>query len=495
MLDTRSSGILLPLSALPGPYGIGTMGADARRFVDFLSASGQSYWQILPLVPPGGGNSPYMSASSFAGNLFFLDLETLAADGLVTPEELVCAQYPNPDRIDYSWLYQTRPPLLRRVWERGRDQYRQAFSLFLDEESHWLPDFAFFLALRDYFGGLELKDWPDEIRTRRGEALTSLRISLSDKIEYHAFLQFLFFRQWLNLKQYANHRGIQIIGDLPIYVSPDSAEVWANPELFQLDQASVPTAVAGVPPDAFTDDGQHWGNPLYDWPHHRKTKFDWWKRRGMHMARLYDVVRIDHFRAFHTYWSIPFSVNSARDSHWEPGPGMALVNTLKAIPGLTLIAEDLGDLDENARDFIARSGLPGMKILIYAFDPVDESAYLPHNCPYHSIIYTGTHDTPTFIQWLFEEATPAERDYASAYLRLHSDEGFGWGAVCGAWASPSQLAIVPMQDLLGLGADARMNTPGTTGPNNWSWRVRDVALNADVSQRLRAITRTYRRCL
>ena len=494
MLDSRSSGILLPISSLPGDYGVGSLGAKARRFVDFLADAGQSFWQILPLVPPGGGDSPYMSPSSFAGNPFFLDLEMLKEDGLLTQEELEGARYPNPDRVDYPWLHMTRPALLRKAWERGRERYAPELAAFLTQEADWLPDFAFFLALRAHFGGAELKDWPQPVRTRQEETLAPLREALAGEIGYHAFLQFLFFRQWDALKQYANGKGIQLIGDLPIYVSPDSAEVWAHPALFQVDSDFVPTAVAGVPPDAFTDEGQHWGNPLYDWAYHRATGYAWWRRRGEHMARLYDVVRIDHFRAFHTYWSIPLEARTAKEGHWEPGPGMELVRLLQDIPGLTLIAEDLGDLDDAVRAFIAESGLPGMKILIYAFDPAGESAYLPHNCPHRSVIYTGTHDTPTFVQWLFDEASPAERDYASDYLRLRGDEGFGWGAVCGAWASPSLLAMVPMQDLLGLGADARMNAPGTMGPQNWSWRVREAAFNPDVSTRLWKITRTYRRC-
>ena len=492
-MQARASGILLPVFSLPGPYGVGTLGESARQFVDFLAEGGQKFWQILPLVPPGGGDSPYMSPSSFAGNPFFLDLDELARDGLLTQEDLTTARRDHPDRVDYPWLHQTRPPLLRKAWARGREKYAKDFSDFLAREADWLPDYALFLALRDHFGGKELKDWPDEVRLRRPAAMERYRAELAEECSYHAFLQFLFFRQWTALKAYANGRGISIIGDLPIYVSPDSAEVWSCPELFQLKEDMSPAGVAGVPPDAFTDLGQHWGNPLYDWAYHKKTGFAWWRRRGEHMARLYDVVRIDHFRAFHTYWYIPEGAQDAREGHWEKGPGMELVEVLRSVPGLALIAEDLGDLDAGALDFIAHSGLPGMKVLVYAFDPVGESAYLPHNCPRDAIMYTGTHDTPTFVQWLFTEASPAERDYAFDYLRLREDEGFGWGAVCGAWMSPCRLAIAPMQDLLGLGGDARINTPGTSGPQNWSWRVRREALNPDVSGRLRKITRTYRR--
>ena len=492
-MQARASGILLPVSALPGPYGVGTFGREAMGFVDFLASAGQKFWQILPLVPPGGGDSPYMSASCFAGNPFFLDLEELEQEGLLTRKEVDEARYSDIDRISYPWLHANRPRLFQLAWERGRDRCAAQLAEFLEQEKWWLSDYALFLALREKFDGAELKDWPEPARKREAAYLEQCRRELADRIGYHAFLQMLFFRQWTKIKQYANQKGVSIIGDLPIYVSPDSAEVWARPELFLLDEKLTPRAVAGVPPDAFSDLGQHWGNPLYDWDYHRSTGFAWWRKRAEHMSRLYDVVRIDHFRAFHTYWSIPAGASDARAGHWEKGPGMELLDAIRSVPGLALIAEDLGDLDADARDFIARSGLPGMKVLVYAFDPVGESSYLPHNCPPEAVIYTGTHDTPTFVQWLFTLASPAERDYALRYLRLREDEGFGWGTVCGAWMSPCRLAIAPMQDLLGLGADARMNTPGTMGPHNWSWRVRGEAFNSQVSRRLGEITRTYRR--
>ena len=378
-MQARASGILLPVFSLPGPYGIGTLGAPARSFIDFLAQAGQKFWQILPLVPPGGGDSPYMSPSSFAGNPFFLDLEELTREGLLTQKELDAARRADPDRVDYAWLHQTRIPLLRRAWERGRVCYAQPLAEFMVEEADWLPDYALFLALRERFGGKELKDWPDEIRLRHPSALARYRAELADECAFHAFLQLLFFRQWTAVKAYANGKGISIIGDLPIYVSPDSAEVWSRPELFQLKEDMTPSGVAGVPPDAFSDKGQHWGNPLYGWDYHRQTGFAWWRHRAAHLARLYDVVRIDHFRAFHTYWCIPDGASDARGGHWEPGPGMELVKALRSVPGLALIAEDLGDLDADALRFIADSGLPGMKVLVYAFDPAGESAYLPHN--------------------------------------------------------------------------------------------------------------------
>lgn len=431
MLTGRKSGILLPVFSLPGPFGTGTFGAEARRFVDFLSEAGQSWWQILPLNPPGPGNSPYMSPSVFEGNPLFLDPEVLAQKGLLTTKELESCRRDDPDQVDYDWLRATRLPLLELAAKRAGE-----------------------------------KD----------------------------FLQQEFLRQWTDLKAYANKKGVFILGDLPIYVSPNGKEVAERPELFQLDPDGSPGRIAGVPPDAFSNVGQLWGNPLYDWEGHRKETFAWWGERIRHAAGLYDGVRIDHFRGIHTYWSVPVHAKDAREGHWEYGPGQALVDHLaKSAPELTLIAEDLGDLDEEALDFIANSGLPGMKVLLYAFAPSGDSAYLPHNCGKSGVMYTGTHDTPTFVQWLFDEASAEERAFAIDYLRLREDEGFGWGAVRGAWASPCALAIAPLQDVLGLGADARLNAPGTMGPHNWSWRVRAEALNGDVAAQLRHLTKLYQR--
>ncbi len=490
---TRASGILLPLFSIPGPYGIGTLGKEAYDWIDFLASANQKYWQILPLVPSGGGNSPYMSPTSFGGNPLFLDLETLEAEGLLTKAEVnsqVCADI---DRVDYEAVIAHRTPLFHKAWERGKGRYAPLLLDFLQQEGYWLPDYAFFMALSEHFQGLTLQQWPVEVIQRDPATMARYQKLLAEQTAYHAFLQFLFFTQWQQVKAYANQKGIAIIGDLPIYVSLHSADLWANPELFQLKEDFTPSAVAGVPPDAFTDKGQHWGNPLYDWPQHQATGYRWWMRRGGHMARLYDMVRIDHFRGFHTYWSIPEGAEHALEGHWEDGPGMELVELLSSIPELNLIAEDLGDLDQEALDFIHNSGLPGMKILLYAFDPKGESAYLPHNCTPHSICYSGTHDSPTFVEWLMEEASPEEKEYATQYLQLTMDEGLGWGAVRGAWATSSALAIAPFQDLLGLGKAGRVNTPGTTGEANWSWRVRHEALNPSVSSHLAHLTHIYRR--
>ncbi len=431
MLTGRKSGLLLPIFSLPGPYGIGTLGAGARSFIDFLAEAGQTWWQILPLNPPGPGNSPYMSPSVFEGNPLFLDPEILYEKGLIEKHELDGCRWDDPDRVDYDWLRKSRIPLLEIAASRSGEE---------------------------------------------------------------DFLQNEFLRQWTDLRAYANKKGIRIMGDLPIYVSPDGKEVAEQPKLFQLDADGKPNCIAGVPPDAFSDVGQLWGNPLYNWDGNRRSVFAWWRKRMKQAAKLYDGVRIDHFRGFHTYWSIPADSDDARKGHWEKGPGLEFIDYLvKSAPRLTVIAEDLGDLDAEVLQFFADSGLPGMKVLIHSFTPGADSAYLPHNCEKNAVMYTGTHDTPTFVQWMFEEADDASRVFATDYLALRKEEGFGWGAVRGAWGSTCALAIAPFQDILGLGGDARVNTPGTNSNSNWSWRVRADALNSHVSGHLRYLTQLYSR--
>ena len=455
----RSSGILMPLSSLPSPYGIGTMGAPARRLVDFLAEAGQRWWQLLPLVPMGEGGSPYMSCSAFAGDPLYLDLEDLFQQGLITREELDSQRLDTPDRTDLPRLRALRMPLLHTAWMRAR-------PTFQPDNFPWLEEYACFRARQS------------------GDP---------DEADFQRFLQTLFFRQWDGLREYARQRGVLLMGDLPIYLAPDSAEVWAHPELFQLDSRGHLSAVAGVPPDAFSPTGQLWGNPLYDWEGHHAQVFSFWQQRIRWAARMFDGVRIDHFRAFHTYWSVPAQAETAMEGRWLPGPGKALVDALRsAAPELFLVAEDLGDLDADARAFLPACSIPGMRVLTFAFDSGTENPYLPHNCPENSVAYTGTHDTPTFVQFL-SEAAPAVRDFAFRYLRLREDEGLGWGALAGVWGCPSRLAIAPLQDVLGLGRDARMNTPGTVSPDNWSWRVRQEALNCEVARRLRLLTETYGR--
>ena len=475
MNTQRASGILMAVSSLPGPYGIGSLGRPAFDFVDFLARAGQKYWQILPLVPPGDGASPYMSPSAFAGNPYFIDLDLLVQEGLLTPQEAAASRYDEPDRVDYGWLHRTRIPLLRKAWERSK--HHPAANT---PDLPWLGDYAAFAALHEQFQS-PCTHWP-------ADALPD-----PEEMDFHCFLQRTFYRQWFALKAYANEKGIRIMGDIPIYLSGDSVEMWKRPELFQLDEHGRLRAVAGVPPDAFCDDGQLWGNPLYDWTGNKNTVFSFWRERIRWCARLYDAVRIDHFRAFHTYWSVPANSLTAMNGHWEYGPGMELLNALhEAAPNLELIAEDLGQLDEDALAFVRTCGVPGMKVMVFAFDPYAESAYLPHNCLRDCVAYTGTHDTPTFVQWL-QEGDPASTAYARAYLRLRDEDGLGWGVIAGAWSTAARLAIAPMQDVLGLGGDARMNSPGTMGDHNWSWRVRREALNDYVSDHLRELTHIYRR--
>lgn len=474
MKRTRASGVLLAVSALPGPYGIGSLGAPARRFVDFLARGKQRWWQILPLVPPGDGASPYMSPSAFAGNPLLIDLDELGEMGLLTAEELAGARCENVDRVDYTWLNDTRLSLLRSAWRRSKERPAEEEAV----EMAWLDDYAAFSALHDAYQ-TGWWDWPADAKPD------------PEEMDFHRFLQRIFYRQWFALRRYANARGVRLMGDIPIYLSADSVELWRRPEVFELEGDGRPSAVAGVPPDAFCPDGQLWGNPLYDW--RREETFALWKERIGWCAKLYDAVRIDHFRAFHNYWAVPAGAETAAEGAWLPGPGMKLLNALQAAaPELELIAEDLGDLDAGAIEFVRTCGVPGMRVLVFAFTPGAESAFLPHNCGENCVVYTGTHDTPTFVQWL-HEADGETAAYARDYLRLREDEGLGWGGICAAWGTRAYLAIAPMQDVLGLGADARMNTPGTMGGHNWSWRVRYEAINDGVADRLAHLTKIYSR--
>ena len=489
----RASGILMPVFSLPGPFGIGTLGSEATAFVDFLAEAKQTYWQILPIGPTGYGDSPYQSFSAFAGNPYFIDFRLLAADGYLTAEELPAAQ--PVDTIDYGALYNQRPVLLKKAVDRLLAAPFPAYEAFCAAQSFWLEDYALFMAVKAEQGQAGLADWPDALRCREPEAIAAAKARLADQISYHKAVQFFFYTQWNALKAYANRKGVLLVGDIPIYVSPDSSDLWTHPELFQTDGQMHLTHVAGCPPDAFAADGQLWGNPLYDWPAHKVTDFDWWKQRMKHATSIYDVVRIDHFRGFESYYSIPAGSTTAAGGHWEKGPDRDFIHAMQqTLGGGNIIAEDLGYLTPEVKAMLAESGYPGMKIMQFAFDSRESGNYLPHTYHRNSVVYTGTHDTPTFVQFL-NEARLEEASYARRYLRLREEEGLGWGVISGAWASGSYLAIAPLQDVLGLGADARMNTPGTMGDHNWSWRVRSEALNPYVSGKLREITRTYRRCL
>ncbi len=488
----RCSGVLMHISSLPGPYGIGTMGKRAYAFVDFLHRAHQSCWQILPLSPTGFGDSPYQSCSTYAGNHYLIDLDMLVGEGLLRCDELDgIAWSRSEERVDFGLLYQNRLKVLRLAYGRFADS--AALDAFCEENRDWLPDFALFMALKDRFGGKPWYDWDDALKFRRADALNRRREELSEEIRFYCFVQYLFFRQWNALRTYAHNNGIRIIGDVPIYVPLDSVEVWREPELFQLDETLTPTAVAGCPPDAFTADGQLWGNPLYDWDAMQRQDFAWWVRRLAAAGKLYDTVRMDHFRGLESYWAVPHGDATARNGKWVKGPGMTFIRAVqKALPALDMIAEDLGYLTQEVLDLRDGSGYPGMKVLQFAFDVREPSDYLPHTYTRNTVVYTGTHDNMTMRQW-FESMDEASVDYARQYMNLSEREGLVWGTVRAAFASVSDVCIVPMQDLLDLGGDARMNFPGTLSISNWTWRAKDGIINGVLADRLLALTKLYDR--
>ncbi len=488
----RESGILMHISSLPGPYGIGTMGRQAYEFVDFLKAAGQRYWQILPLNPTGYGDSPYQSCSTYAGNPYLVDLTTLVQEGLLTAQEVERIHWGDSDtRVDFGILYRQRYRLLRLAYGRFDDQ--AALEAFCTEQCGWLPDFALFMALKDRFGGQPWYEWPRELKLRCPEAMWQARQELKEEIRFYCFVQYLFFRQWTQLRSYAHSQGVKIIGDVPIYVPYDSVEVWADPELFRLDEDLRPTEVAGCPPDAFTEDGQLWGNPLYRWDRLQKEGYAWWIRRLAAAGRLYDVVRMDHFRGFESYWAVPAGDSTARGGKWEKGPGLEFIRTVQqALPELRFIAEDLGFLTPEVLALRDKSGLPGMKVLEFAFDSREPSEYLPHSYTANSVCYTGTHDNMTMRQW-FDTADPEAVEYATEYMALTEQEGLVWGAIRTAMASVSRLCVVPMQDYLDLGGEARMNFPGTLSSDNWTWRAKPF-ITDERTQKIARLTRLYGRC-
>ncbi len=487
----RESGILLHITSLPSPYGIGTMGADAYRFVDFLHKAGQSCWQLLPLNPTGFGDSPYQAFSSSAGNHYLLDLDTLVREGLLEEAEITALPWgSDPKRVDFGAMYAYRLPVLRKAFARFRpdEGYRDFCS-----QNPWLPDYCLFMALKEHFGGAPWLQWPKALRLHEAEALEQMRRELKDTVDFHGFLQYTFFRQWKALRAYAAGKGIRIIGDVPIYVPLDSVDVWSDPELFLLDENRRPEAVAGCPPDAFTADGQLWGNPIYNWEKMKQTGYAWWLRRLGAAEKMYDVVRIDHFRGFESFWSVPAGDKTARNGKWVKGPGMAFISAVKqAFPRLDFIAEDLGYMTKEVRQLQLDSGYPGMKVMEFAFDSREASDYLPHLYPVDSVCYTGTHDNVTLKQWL-EETDPQDVDYARRYLGLNEEEGCIAGIIRGAMGSVSRLCVVQMQDYLELGKESRMNFPGTLSSDNWTWRAEKGFDSDALAQRIGKTTALYGR--
>lgn len=487
----RKSGILMHITSLPSPYGIGTMGKSAYAFVDFLKKSGQQSWQLLPLTPTGYGDSPYQSCSAYAGNPYLIDLDMLIGEGLLTKADLRGIKWgDDATAVDFGAQYNNRYTVLRKAYERFRGG--EEFDRFLHENESWLPDFSLYMALKADHNFQPWFQWEAPLKFRDDAALGDAWNRLEDTVYFYSFQQFEFYKQWNALRAYANNLGIELIGDVPIYVPYDSVEVWKNPELFQLDKSLVPTAVAGCPPDSFSADGQLWGNPLYRWDVMQRQGFRWWIERMSAAGKLFDVVRLDHFRGFESYWAVPYGDKTAKNGKWVPGPRMAFVNALKQnLPDMDFIAEDLGFLTPEVLQLRDDSGYPGMKILLFAFDPKDPSDYLPHTYIPNTVCYTGTHDNVTAKQW-FTEASRKELAYAREYMHIAAGEDDVWGLIRTAMASVSTRAIVQMQDYLGLGAEARMNTPGKPS-GNWAWRAPKGYLTAALSKKILAVSRLYDR--
>ena len=494
----RAAGILMPISSLPGKYGIGCFSKKAYDFADFLEKAGQAYWQILPVHPTGYGDSPYQSFSTFAGNPYFIDLEALVKEGVLTKEECDSMNFgADETEIDYGAQYRNRFILLRRAYERSGISENEEYRSFVSENEWWLEDYALFMALKNFFGGKCWYEWPEDIRMRYGYAMDHYRRKLYFEIEFHMYLQYQFFRQYRNWKRYVNEKGISVIGDIPIYVAMDSADVWANPELFQLDKNNMPLAVAGCPPDGFSASGQLWGNPLYRWEYHRETGYCWWIRRLQYVYSLYDVTRIDHFRGFDAYYSIPFGETSAANGHWEKGSGIELFRAAEQHLGWhAVIAEDLGYVTDSVRQMVKDSGFMGMKVLEFAFDSRDTGSandYLPHNYSENCVVYTGTHDNETLQGW-FRSISAEERKRARAYLsdRHTPQEMLHSSFVSLAMRSVARLCIIPLQDHLGLDNSSRINIPSTIG-NNWRWRLKKELLTEELQKDILDMTIRYGR--
>ncbi len=492
----RSSGVLLPVFSLSSAYGIGCFSREAYAFVDWLAAAGQTYWQILPLGPTSYGgsfDSPYQAYSAFAGNPYMISLEDLIEEGLLSKAECDEADFGcDPERVDYEKLHDNRLKLLRKAYERSDISKNADYQQFLQENHWWLADYALFMAVREFFAEKPWFEWPEDIRLHWGFALDYYRRELYFEVEFHQYLQYTFYRQWLKLKAYANQKHIQIVGDIPIYVSLDSADVWAHPEQFQLDENNAPTAVAGCPPDAFSTDGQLWGNPLYRWDYMKQTGYAWWVARMRQSFKLYDVVRVDHFRGLDEYFSIPADSPTAMTGHWEPGPGMDLFRNIEAQLGkCAIMAEDLGYMTDSVRKLVKDSGYPNMKVLEFAFDVEDVGAaneYLPHNYNTNCFVYTGTHDNETMAGWL-AGLKPEELALVREYLddQTTPDDQLWRKMLRLAMLSVGKTCILPLQDVLGMDNRGRINTPGTV-ENNWVWRMQPDALTAEAQQELLLLT-------
>ena len=497
----RTSGVLLSVTSLPSKYGIGCFDQAAYDFVDWLEKAGQKYWQILPLGATshsGAFDSPYQAYSAFAGNPYFISLDALVEEGVLTVAECEGVNFgTDPQHVDYQALFENRLSLLHKAYERSQIHLNGDYQNFCKENFWWLDDYALFMAVKDFFGGASWNQWPNDIRMHYSFALDYYREKLYFDVEFQKYLQFKFYEQWSALKKYANDKDIQIVGDMPIYVSPDGSDIWAQPEMFQLDENNMPTQIAGCPPDGFSADGQVWGNPLYRWDYHKATGYLWWITRMWYSYKLYDVVRIDHFRGFDEYFAIPATSNSAKDGHWEQGPGMDLFNTLRnALGERGVIAEDLGLMTEGVRRLVKDSGFPNMKVLQFAFDKEDIGGgndYLPHNYNQNCVVYTGTHDNETISGW-FLGLGKEDRDFVRDYMG-DQDTAIKWmykKLIAMAMRSTANMCIIPAQDWLGLDNSSRMNMPGTVDAN-WSWRLTPGQITDELAQEVLIITKRYGR--
>lgn len=488
---SRKAGILLPIFSLPSHYGIGTLGQEAYSWIDFLHRAHQKLWQVLPVGPTSYGDSPYQSFSAFAGNPYFIDLDFLCAQNLLTQEECESVRWEYlPEKIEYKILYDNRFTLLRKAYERYAD--KNALTGFV-EQNAWVNDYALFMAIKDSRSGKSWQEWPEALRNRDPEAIANAAETYHDDMLFYTFLQKIFFEQWNKLKEYANEKDVQLVGDIPIYVAMDSADVWAHQEYFNLDADGHPTEVAGCPPDAFSATGQLWGNPTYRWDVLREQNYSWWMERLSMSFKLFDYVRIDHFRGFESYYAIPAQDKTAENGCWRPGPDKDFIRAIKEnFDDPHIIAEDLGFLTEEVKELLKVSGFPGMKILQFAFDAREPSNYLPHTYEKNCVVYTGTHDNDTLHGWT-ASACPEDVQYACRYIDYSPDRGsLERQLIRTALASVGDTVIIPMQDWLELGSEARINEPSTLG-KNWLWRMNKDAYTNALASEIAELTDLYAR--
>lgn len=496
----RGAGIIMHIASLPGDFGIGTLGEEAYKFADFIKDAGLKYWQILPLGHTGYGDSPYQCFSAFAGNPYFIDFKILEEQGLLKADDYENENYgENKGEIDYGTLFLAKYNALKKAYrnfkENKNNEIEEKFNEFKIEKQFWLEDYSLYMAIKYHFKLKSWYNWDEDIKRRDKESIDSYKELLKDDIEYWSFIQYLFYDQWDRLKEYVNSLDIKIIGDIPIYVAEDSVDTWSHPENFKINMKTLePLAVAGCPPDVFSETGQLWGNLIYNWDEMESNEYKWWIKRVEESLKLYDILRIDHFRGFESYWQIPYGEKTAINGKWEKGPGMKLFKKINEKLGeVKIIAEDLGYLTDDVRVFLKETGFPGMRVLQFAFDGNFDNEYLPHRYIKNCIAYTGTHDNDTFLGWYEKTARKEETEIAEEYLGLNEDEGYNYGFIRGVWGSIADVAITTMQDFLNLGNEARINLPSTLG-TNWKWRVDESSLNEELSTKIYKFTKMFGRC-